>query len=105
PEITARVPARGVRIWDPGERSRAGIRKEMVRSRSQARRGYLGVQDFSATTDLYQIVANVYAMRFVPVDFKSLLMLAGATLLPFLPVALLEMPLDALVTRLKELLL
>jgi hypothetical protein len=65
----------------------------------------LSVQDFSATTDLYQIVANVYAMRFVPVDLKSLMMLVGTTLLPFLPVALLATPLDVLLANLKNLLL
>lgn len=53
--------------------------------------------DFSAATDLYQVVDRVLAMRFVPVDRINLLMLAGATLLPFAPVALMAMPFDAVI--------
>ncbi|HEY4136552.1 MAG TPA: hypothetical protein VGO34_15205 [Alphaproteobacteria bacterium] len=55
----------------------------------------LDVQHFSATTDLYSIVSNVYAMHFVPLDLKSLLYMAVATLLPFLPVVILATSLDA----------
>jgi hypothetical protein len=43
-------------------------------------RAALEKPDFLATTDLYSIVANVYAMRFVPVDLQSLLMVVGAVL-------------------------
>jgi len=53
--------------------------------------------DFSAATDLYQVVDRVLAMRFVPVDRVNLIMLAGATLLPFLPVALIALPFDQLI--------
>jgi len=56
--------------------------------------------DFSAATDLYQVVDRVQAMRFVPLDRVNLLMLAGATLLPFVPVALLAVPVDTLVKAL-----
>jgi hypothetical protein len=48
--------------------------------------------DFSATADLYQIVANVHAMRPLPVDLKDLAALVVAMLLPFLPVLLLVVP-------------
>jgi len=65
----------------------------------------LNTQDFSAATDLYQVVAHVYAMRLAPIDLRSLVMLAGATLLPFLPVALIQMPVDVLLTKVKELFL
>jgi hypothetical protein len=65
----------------------------------------LGVQDFSAMTDLYQTVSNVYNMFFVPVDLKSLALLIVATLLPFLPVALMTVPLNVLLAKLASLLL
>jgi hypothetical protein len=45
----------------------------------------LSVQDFSATTDLYSIAANVRAMRLTPFDLWAVLPLLGAALLPFLP--------------------
>ena len=54
----------------------------------------LEVPDFSATTDLYSIVGNVYAMQFAPVDWRSLFLLALATLLPFVPVVFAVAPLD-----------
>jgi hypothetical protein len=61
--------------------------------------------DFSSTTDLYQVVANIYAMRLVPIDFTSVVMFAVAMLLPYVPVALLIVPLDEIVAGLKALLL
>lgn len=61
--------------------------------------------DFSAINDLYAVVANVHAIRFVPVDIKDLLMLAAAILLPFAPVALLAFPLDEIWTSVGRLLL
>jgi hypothetical protein len=48
----------------------------------------LGASDFSATTDLYSIVANVYTMNIVPVGIKNIAVVVVAALLPFLPVAL-----------------
>ena len=56
----------------------------------------LGRQDFSAATDLYQVVDRVKAMRFLPLDRVNVGMLAVATLLPFVPVALLALPFDTL---------
>jgi hypothetical protein len=52
----------------------------------------LVVQDFSATTDLYSIASNVYHMRIVPLDLRSLVPLALATVLPFVPVVLIVLP-------------
>jgi len=52
----------------------------------------LAVQDFSATTDLYSIASNVYRMRIVPLDLRSLIPLALATVLPFVPVVLIALP-------------
>lgn len=67
--------------------------------------GVLEVPDFSATTDLYQVVSNVYDMRIIPLDLKDLVPLAIATLLPFVPVALMAVPLDVLLQQLVSLLL
>jgi hypothetical protein len=66
--------------------------------------GVLEQQDFSAATDLYQVVDRVYAMRLVPLHLKSVAMQAGATLLPFLPVTLMALPFDDVVSRLAGLL-
>jgi hypothetical protein len=60
----------------------------------------LQTQAFSATTDLYQVAANVYTMKFMPVDLVSAALLAAATLLPFLPVLLFSQPLDQMLTKL-----
>jgi hypothetical protein len=61
--------------------------------------------DFSATADLYGVAANVYALRFVPVDLKDLAALAAALLAPFVPVVFLAIPLDVLLKSLRSLLL
>lgn len=60
----------------------------------------LDANDFSATTDLYSIVANVYTMRLVPLSLRNLAVIIVATLLPFVPVALVAM---SPVTLLKKL--
>jgi hypothetical protein len=65
----------------------------------------LEVPDFSATTDLYQVVTNVYEMGIVPLDLKNLIPLVTATLLPFVPVALMAVPLDVLLQQLAKFLL
>jgi hypothetical protein len=63
----------------------------------------LEVQDFSATVDLYQFVAYVYDMRLVPWDLKSALLLVLAAILPFIPVVLVAMPFDVILTKLASL--
>lgn len=65
----------------------------------------LGRQDFSATTDLYSVVANVYRMRVFVFDLQSALVLAGATLIPFVPVTLFAVPIDTLLARAADVLL
>ena len=65
----------------------------------------LEVPDFSATTDLYSIVANVYHLKDVPFGLKNLTNLIVATLLPFVPIVLLAMPLDEILQSLAKLLL
>jgi hypothetical protein len=61
--------------------------------------------DFSATTDLYSVAANVHALRFVPVDLKDLVPLVAAMLLPFVPVVLLAVPVEVIWEHVKSLLL
>lgn len=65
----------------------------------------LEVPDFSAATDLYQVAGNVYGMNFIPVDLKSVALLVVVTLLPFVPVVLLTLPLDTILSTLTSLLL
>lgn len=67
--------------------------------------GVLDAPDFSATTDLYQIVANVYEIDLLPFGLKSLGELVFTTLLPFVPVALMAVPLEVILERLARLLL
>ncbi len=59
--------------------------------------------DFSATTDLYGIVANVYALRFIPADLNSAVVLVSAVLLPFVPVVLLAVPAETIWADFKSL--
>jgi hypothetical protein len=61
--------------------------------------------DFSSTTDLYQVVGNIYAMRLIPIDYTSVAMFVVAMLLPFVPVVLLIVPIDQVLSELKSLLL
>ena len=65
----------------------------------------LEVPDFSATTDLYGVVANVHSATFLPFEWRSLLSLSVATLLPFIPVILMMIPVKVLVKELAGLFL
>ena len=53
----------------------------------------LGVPDFSATTDLYSIVSNVYNMRMLLFDYQGAIAIVVIALLPFVPVWLSVIPL------------
>ncbi len=65
----------------------------------------LDVQDFSATTDLFSIVANVQEMREFPFTLRDLIgPIAVAALLPFIPQALLAMPLETILRGVVKLL-
>lgn len=64
----------------------------------------LSAPDFSAAADLYGVVSNVYSMRFLPVDLRSLLILGLATLSPFVPAMFLSMPTMVVLQELKGLL-
>lgn len=52
--------------------------------------------DFSSTTDLYSIVANVYSMRPTLFDYQAAIGIIVAALLPFVPVLLIVIPLKTL---------
>jgi hypothetical protein len=65
----------------------------------------LEVPDFSATTDLYQIVSNVHELSEVPFDLKHLRSLIIAVLLPFVPVAMAAVPLKTILETVAKLLL
>jgi hypothetical protein len=53
--------------------------------------------DFSATTDLYAVVANVYAMRPAIYDIQGLLAVVIAAVLPFGPIWLSAIPFSTIV--------
>jgi hypothetical protein len=65
----------------------------------------LEAPDFSAVIHLDLVAANVYEMRDVPFGTRDLFNVVTATLLPFLPVALLALPLDVIIPRLAKLVL
>jgi hypothetical protein len=64
----------------------------------------LALPDFSATTDLYAIASNVYQIGYVPLSAKAVGELLVFTLLPFVPVILMSVPLDTLLSDLKQIL-
>jgi hypothetical protein len=61
---------------------------------SNPRDGALQMPDFSATIDLYSIVANVQQTKTVPIGMRSIGRLAGAALAPAIPLALAVLPFD-----------
>lgn len=65
----------------------------------------LEVLDFSATTDLYSVVANVSAMREVPFTLRDLIGPIGVSaMLPFLPLAVLALPMEVILRGVVKLL-
>jgi len=65
----------------------------------------MGSPDFSATTDLYSITANVNQMQFVPVTLTQIGRLIVAAALPFLPVLATAMPLKDIFGHIAKLVL
>ena len=65
----------------------------------------LQVPDFSATTDIYSVVANVRQMKPVPFGVQSVARLIVFTLAPAIPVALASVPFDVLLEKTIKLLL
>jgi hypothetical protein len=71
--------------------------------KSQADPSALEVPDFSATTDLYQVVDRSQEMRALPFDIQKLSRVAAASLLPFVPVLLTQVPAKQILETLAKL--
>lgn len=78
--------------------------EKWFRNYEEFRSGALEAQDFSATTDLYQVVANVHDMKLFPFELRAVVSLLVGALLPFIPVVLMMMPIKAIVTEVARLL-
>lgn len=61
--------------------------------------------DFSATTDLYSVVANVHNMKLFPFELRAMLSLVAITLLPFIPVVAMMMPIKEILKEVARLLI
>jgi hypothetical protein len=87
----------------------SGVGRQMERKwfgrKESLDEGVLEVPHFSATTDLYQIVSNVYEMNLIPTDLRSVAILVVTTLLPFLPVVFLAVPSEVVFEGLAKFLL
>jgi hypothetical protein len=57
----------------------------------------LSVSDFSTTTDLYGVVANINNIRVVPVGAVDLYALVGVALIPGIPVVIAAIPFDTVI--------
>jgi hypothetical protein len=86
------------------DRMGAAFEDKWLRRDQPADPNILEQPDFSATTDLYAVVANIYDMRFIPIDLRSIAILVAVMLLPFVPVLLLAVPIDQILSGLKGLL-
>jgi hypothetical protein len=67
--------------------------REWLRPAEDVPAGALQSAEFSATTDLYSIITNANTVRVIPIDLNGVVPLVLAILLPFVPLALFEMPL------------
>jgi hypothetical protein len=76
------------------------LEKKWLDYRKSVTESALDVQHFSATTDLYQLVSNVYQMKPFPIAMQDLIALIVVTLLPFLPALLFEIPLNEILADL-----
>jgi hypothetical protein len=76
------------------------LERKWLDDRKNVDEGALDVQHFSATTDLYQVVSNVYQMKPFPIATQDLIALIVVTLLPFLPALLFEIPLNEILSDL-----
>ena len=59
----------------------------------------LRAPEFAATNNLYSIATKAIDMRRVPFDTRSIAVLGGAALVPFLPAELVRLPLDVLLQK------
>jgi len=65
----------------------------------------LTVPDFSTTTDLYGVVANINNIRTIPVGAVDVYALVTAALIPAIPVAIASIPFDTIIRDAMKLLL
>jgi hypothetical protein len=65
----------------------------------------LEASDFSAMTDLYQVAGNVYDIGDVPFHWKDLIPVVVAAAIPFIPAALMTVPLKDILEAVKALVL
>lgn len=70
---------------------------------NEVRQDSLGVQDFSATTDLYSVVANVHGLRPFPFGVHDVSSIVVASLVPGLPIVLSVVPFDVIVKEVVKL--
>lgn len=102
-----------VRTWQQGVlvygelARRLGIEFETkwLRPDSKVDPEALTIQDFSATTDLYGVASNVYAMRLVLFDARAAIAIAVSALLPFIPIWLSAIPAKTIIDHLVGLVL
>jgi hypothetical protein len=59
----------------------------------------LQARDFAATNGLFSIARNAVKMSRLPFDVRSIAVLGGAALVPFLPAELLRLPLDVVLKK------
>src|SRR5262245_2870904 len=78
--------------------------KWMKNGGSNVKTEALEAPDFSATTDLYSISSNVYKIRYLPVDPRGIVELIVFTLLPFVPLVLMVVPMQVLLKGLRQIL-
>jgi hypothetical protein len=65
----------------------------------------LSAPDFSATTDLYSITANAHGMGLIPLKIIQVVPLVIAVLLPFVPVVLVALPINEILSYAAKLVL
>jgi hypothetical protein len=76
-----------------------------LRSGSGVTAEALSAPDFSATTDLYSIAANAHGMGLIPLRMVQVVPLVIAVLLPFVPVVLIALPIDEILSYAAKLVL
>ena len=79
--------------------------KKWMKSSHHVDEGALQAEDFSATTDLYQVVSKVYQARVLPFGLREVVFLIIAAFLPFVPVALSVVPLGEILKQAAKFLL
>ena len=76
-----------------------------LRSRGAVSAETLAAPDFSATTDLYSIAANAHGMGLIPLRIVQIVPLVIAVLLPFVPVVLVALPIEEILSYAAKLVL